>query len=308
MPARTVTVNLRGGLGNQLFQYAAGMALARTLGHELLLDSALLPKSSRVLSGVSHWPEQISLFAHDGDFVDKGTAPISRFFDSRFLQYERMISQSLSKLGLNSHSVYANESGAYSERFHSLSGRKLRINSYCNDRKFFLGFEELLRHQITSPVRESPTLGGLIKQSSSAKPIAIHVRLGDYKNLPHIYGEFDAKYFYRGVELARNLLGDCPLWLFSDEPELAAAFLPELMPDFETPPELSLLSGYETLILMATCSGLVGSSSSFSWWAAFLGHKPGFRAIFPRPTFAVGGPAEPKSALLEDWIQIGRQV
>jgi len=306
----TVRVHLRGGLGNQLFQYGAGFALARESKRNLVIDSRLLPVKAESIRGISHWPEQISLFDKDSQFIRGNSGQVEFRVLSRLLQYQRLMHEWGARLGTRFYpqNVFANESGNFSERFLNLQGDQIHINSYCNDRKFFLGRDEEIRERVLSPKVITAQASKAIEISREVRPIGLHVRLGDYKNLPHVYGQFDEGYYLRAISLLQELAGSKRIWLFSDEPKLARNLMPGLPDSVEVPNFLENLSGYETLLVLASTSSLVASSSSFSWWAAFLGEKPGFRAIFPRPTFAVGGPAEPKSALLEDWIQLGRRT
>jgi hypothetical protein len=137
-------------------------------------------------------------------------------------------------------------------------------------------------------------------------PIGVHVRLGDYKNFPNIYGRFDPNYFERALETMFSLVGERPVWLFSDEPSTLFDIVPKLAVRNQAPAALNQLSGLETLNVMARMQGLVCSNSTFSWWGAFLADRPGFRAIFPSPLFAKSGPADPKNFILPGWLQLGR--
>ena len=59
-----VSVFLRGGLGNQLFQYSAGLKISRMTGKKLILRTDLLPIQEDKIGGISRWPNQISEFSH----------------------------------------------------------------------------------------------------------------------------------------------------------------------------------------------------------------------------------------------------
>ncbi len=305
MGQRTVKVHLRGGLGNQLFQYAAGVSLARRNNAELVISSMLLPKA-RKGGKVSSWPEQISNFRHVGKIVDGEAPKIRVWVVSRLLQLERLLGDNLA-FYTSLTGVYANESCPRLDSFRSLRGRRVRLNSYCNGPEYFDDAAEIIRAQVLDTVKRSRELESLLERAELERPIGLHVRLGDYSNLEEIYGKFDPDYFAKAADLARQVSGAGPIWLFSDDPDVAFASLSKIIPRLEVAPEAAALSSLETIIAMSKMKALICSSSSFSWWGAFLGGDK-LMAIFPRPLFGRGGPHEPKDALLKSWVQIGRSL
>ena len=303
----SVTVQLRGGLGNQLFQYAAGYALSQRTSSSLLLDTGLLPMATVTRGGVSLWPEQISTFAHEGQI----TSPIAH--SSRSTRIRQSIAGLERQLGdrnlygFRGNSVFAYESGESLERFKRLTPGA-RINAYCNSPKFFEGFEQNLITQIRALVSPTDWYLNSLAQISDEKPLFLHVRWGDYLNLKHVYGEISPEYYARSVELMRELSHeDRPIWLSSDDPEGASDFLKSHLPIAHVLESPSSSPPLETVLLMGAGSGLVAANSSFSWWAAFVGgNNHDFDVVFPRPLFGNAGPAEPKDWLLDGWLQRGR--
>lgn len=303
----TITVQLRGGLGNQLFQYAAGFALSQKTNSNLILDTGLLPMATVNQGGVSIWPEQISTFNHSGTIATplSNTARKTRIRQS-VAGIERQLGDR--KLyGFRGRSVFAYESGESLAKFERLSARS-RINSYCNSPAYFSGYEKQIFLQITSLI--SPTEWYLSTREVIEKeqPLFLHVRWGDYLNLKHVYGEISPKYYAHSVNLLSQLSGvERPIWLSSDDPQGASKFLGshiDIDRILDSPAESRPL---ETVLLMGTGSGLVAANSSFSWWSAFVGgHQKQFDVVFPRPLFGNNGPAEPKDWLLDDWLQRGR--
>lgn len=301
----SVTVNLRGGLGNQLFQYAAGLSKAARLNAPLYIDARQLPNEHEVVSGVSHWPEQISEFDHGAKLIianaKSGASP------SRWKQLERLLGdrfpRPLAALGL-----YANETAPDLESFLALrtTGR-FRINSYCDSPLYFKGLEPEIRQRLSNLIKPSGFYSADALLIESCQPIAMHVRLGDYKNLTSIYGSLDPNYFASAAKIASLLDKPREIWIFSDEPRLALELLSPVIPQIKVAPLSSKTSGLETLLLMSKCHGLIASNSTYSWWAAFMMGE-GKPIVFPRPFFLEGSVPEPKHLLLNSWIQIGRDT
>lgn len=299
-----VKVMLRGGLGNQLFQYAAGVALSRRLGVDLELSSKLLPRTEDHSGLVSAWPEQISSFDHLGKFSDEKAYSATRhYLVTRFHQVLRWLGDKFPGIVI-SLGFFSNESNANLERFRSISSPSV-IDSYCANPEFFRD----VASEVVASIQQvsNPSEWFLLNAEAARKqrPIGVHIRLGDFQRLSHLYGKPRVEYIERGIDLLRTRFPASEIWLFSDDPSGAvslfehdAAFDRVLAAPAESPP-------IESLLLLSQCAAIVATNSTFSWWAALIGHSNGLTAVFPRPLFPGSGIAEPKTYLLDNWIQIG---
>lgn len=301
----TVIVQLRGGLGNQLFQYAAGFALSSRRGTELLLDTALLPTSTVDRGGVRRWPEQISSFAHAGTLIDStGGSPIRKRIAQSLRGRERALGDSQMRRLLGGH-IYARETREDVDAFDRLPERA-RINAYCNSWRYFADETSAVSQQVAAVVAPGSWFAAVAAEIDAAQPIALHVRWSDYLNLAQVYGTIGAEYYRRAIARVTSTLGERPVWLFSDDPQGALRMLRSTT-DVDYVVEAPLDSSpLENLLLLSRAAGIVGANSSFSWWAAFLSHSPAGAIVFPRPLFAATGPLEPKDWLLAEWMQLGR--
>ena len=102
----------------------------------------------------------------------------------------------------------------------------------------------------------------------------IHVRLGDFKILPHHQINLP-KYIIMACSKIPN---DSNVIVFSDEPDLVKDL-------FNFPHVLCTESDeVETLYLMSKCTkGAIVANSTFSFWGAYLAHKnsDNFTCVFP---------------------------
>jgi hypothetical protein len=119
------------------------------------------------------------------------------------------------------------------------------------------------------------------------KPLAaVHVRLGDF-----LTGYGDRHYVARRFFYERAMAPVARthrILVFSDEPRRVQAYLGAMWPDVVV---VEGLPAADDLFLMAQCERLACSPSTFSWWAGWLGHRPGREVIVPREgPFRPGAP------------------
>jgi hypothetical protein len=180
------------------------------------------------------------------------------------------------------------------------------INSYVANSRHFEGYEDEIRAQISSLIEPSTDYLQAEEKLSSGMYTGVHIRLGDYRNLEHIYGTYSSRYLRSCVSLLEENSRLGKLVVFSDERGRAMEILGDAGMDPEIFETLPTLTALEELLLLSKCTNIVGSNSTFSWWAAFLNTKEHSRIFFPRPFYVSTGIPEPKSLLLPDWLQVGR--
>jgi hypothetical protein len=275
-----VKVFLRGGLGNQLFQYAAGLFLAKKQNEEVVLRSDLLPKYSDTIASTSRWPIQITDFEFEGLIISKSNQPpnATNTF-SKIMQAQRFLGDTFGSLMIRAGVL----SGDLDKNIDFLKLPKIRaVNYYCVSSKPALELNETLRRQLFRVVNPSKKFLELLTECHRNRPIVVHVRLGDYRNATHLYGEPNFDRLEQVISRA-ILSKESPVWLFTDSPEeFNSKLLMKLKVDKVVAPA-EIPSSIENLILLSAGSKLICSNSTFSWWAAFL-KGPGGDVHYPRFT------------------------
>ncbi|UXY15610.1 alpha-1,2-fucosyltransferase [Chitiniphilus purpureus] len=110
--------------------------------------------------------------------------------------------------------------------------------------------------------------------------VAVHVRLGDYKNwsvLGHQGASLEPEWYQQAIAFVRSKLVDPIFILFSDQPEAVKEWrLVEPLLTYPTG------SAEEELIAISLCRHAIISPSTFSWWGARLGEHPDQLVIAPQ--------------------------
>jgi hypothetical protein len=273
-----VKVFLRGGLGNQLFQYAAGLFLAKKQHEEVVFRSDLLPQHPDSIAKISRWPIQITDFRPKGKVLSKTNQPQgSTNTFSKVMQAQRLLGDTVGRPMIRLGYL----SGERKENLDFTNLPRIRVvNSYCASSTPAMELGDSLRGQILDIRNPSKQFLDLISEFERTAPIVLHLRLGDYMNLEHIYGRPN---FERLEQVILSVLASrrSPVWLFTDSPnELDMDLLSKLRIDRIIGPQ-EIRSSLENLVLLSAGSALICSNSTLSWWAAFLKGPQG-QVFYPR--------------------------
>ena len=291
---KPITVRLVGGLGNQLFGYYAGAALAAHHGVPLRLDT------SWTRHGITDHGIEILRLDLPGEWLDansiraKLAAPGS--LPGRVIA-KALRDSTVIRRQLNIHEPYG--IGHDPTLMAQPPGTRLR--------GYFQSWQ-IVELAVSSGVprrprlrRQSSWLERLIHRAEAERPLAVHVRRGDYSRVPE-FGLLGPDYYEPAIQAIRGQGVDGPIWLFSDDREAARVALG----DFST--EVEWISSPEgptpEMLAMSFAAANVIANSTFSWWGAWMG-TPGRPVVAPDPWFISGPAIEgliPPGWLTQAWL------
>jgi len=290
---KPLVINLSGGLGNQLFQYWAGRQIAESTGCHVIYDPTKLKSHST--------PRELAL----NEFAVGNSLPLIKRNTSRT---KTLISKVNTSILLRSPKYrnfvsflfrhhYSTEIGfdfpaAYYGRFKQISGH---FQSYS----YTTGLESKILEEMKL-IRPTRPFLDLAEEIQKEKPIAIHVRGGDYKNLKDSLGMLSITFFEEAVETITHEYGKQKIWLFSDDLERVRYFSANLSLSIDRIICDNKLTSAETLKLMSMGKFLVISNSTYSWWAGRISSAE--KVIAPNKWFK--GINDPKSIYPPNWQTI----
>lgn len=290
---RHVTVNLMGGLGNQLLQYATAQNLSQKIGSPLFLNTFLLSRSPMNSSAESRKLE-ITQFAYSGEIQNIGKY---RTFASMFLGlcgwflYRFPFS---GNLWIRTPNFFAD--------FDKLHHKKLHLTGFFTSHLYFREILPQLRNQIGEIDSSSTWFSRQLLEFESQEFYAIHVRRGDYENLTDHFGLLTSTYYLSAIKKLIESYGSKRIIVFSDDLSKAKILFQEFPYDIEYVEPSADSSALESLILMSKSSGLVIANSTFSWWAGILS-KSSAPVLYPKP-FLRDEKFETRDFFPENWISI----
>ena len=245
-----VIVELSGGLGNQLYQYAFGRFVAHKLNSELKLD---LSKAKMSLNPKHHG------FYRLGDFNIQANIATPEEIDkvkaSGIFAPPLPPEDTKRDIFISGHSFHSEEA--------------------------FIGVADTIRREFTlkNPLH-SISAAWAKKILAHDNSVALHIRRGDYLKSVHIVGVIPLDYYRTCVKELKKAYPDIVAFIFSDDINWVRENL-----KLEVPTEYvkDCESDNEEFFLMSLCKHTVIANSTFSWWAAWLNPNPDKKIFAPSP-------------------------
>lgn len=310
-----VVISLTGGLGNQLFQYTAGLNLSHLLKKELLIEKDIGKPRTNAFGA----PSLFSLVNEDS---------IAIFGFKRFKSIFRRLTNFKLRVSLNEKKSLLNLLNRYAARLASflLSPHFFSVmrnvefitpnnlgyqEIFSRKRNLFVrGYFQTYRYMETAgiyeklmkmkPQNSSADFVKLSSEISSKQVLIVHLRLSDYLSLEE-FGIPSVTYYSKAINEVQELSKIDEIWLFSDQPHMARE-------NFETAgiSNIKIIENFgnddsQIWELMRFGSAYVIGNSTFAWWAAKLSYNPNAIVICPFPWFK--NVREPSHLIPPNWLR-----
>jgi hypothetical protein len=274
---QSVITRLNGGLGNQLFQYAAGRALADRLGAPLKFD---LSEFETYL---------LRRFELEKFNINAGVATSEELagFIINPSRFQRRCTRLAISLGLGFNKIAFKECKfGYDDAFEKIR-HPMYLNGYWQSEKYFKAAENKLRSELCLANKLDGASQKILDEILPCSAVSLHIRRGDYITNPSaasVHGVCSLDYYYSAIRHITTLVQNPCFFIFSDDPQWAkdnlkisysVQFVEANGPD----------RGVEDMWLMKSCKHHIIANSSFSWWAAWLNDRQDKIVIAPRIWF-----------------------
>lgn len=288
-----IVMNLKGGLGNQLFQYALGRHLASIHNTTLALDVSSFEsdplRNYRLDSfniSASVLPTKKNSFAKRvvNKFLSEKN-PIHRFFH-----------QELPLVRENGFEFQANILQSPDNIF---------LDGYWQTEQYFKPIANVIRQDLTLAQPLPAELKASEEQIRSSNSIAVHVRRGDYASNPvttAYHGLYPMDWYVKAAQEMEKELRDVHYFVFSDDYEWVKENLKLDAPCTFIKPSPDGKEAQD-LYLMSCCKHNITANSSYSWWAAWLNANPNKKVIAPAVWF-MGANSNTKDLIPANWLRM----
>ena len=296
-----VIVKVFQGIGNQLFHYAYGRALALRKGYTFKMD----------ISYYINYAEQTQY-----GFTYKREYGLNNFNIVENIASEEEVKHNLNVDGSNRISYYINSKlNQRAPYYHKKLVKEIDtvfdpnllkvkdgsyIEGYYTSEKYFKDYRNNILNEFTLKAPVSEKNAQVIASMQNTESVCISIRRTNFLTNP-LHNVCNEKYYTEGLKAMNDLVSNMRVFIFSDDNEWVTKnfhipyqheFVTHNYPDF-----------YEDLRLMTHCKHHIIPNSTFSWWGAWLSQYPDKKVIAPR-IWLNSDTIDYSTVIPEDWIKI----
>lgn len=247
-----VVASIIGGLGNQMFMYAAARRLALKHSTELFLDT----------TGFKHYFRNYGLGC--------------------FRIQARPICEAQRRGRLT---IWREPHFEYSADFERLPD-DVWLLGYFQSERYFTAVDRFVRMELALAIAETEICRCYRRQIEMTESVSVHVRRGDYvqrRSAATVHSVLGLDYYQECESRISAVVANPHFFVFSDDTEWARCNL-----RFSAATTIVETGrDYEDLVLMSECRHHIIANSTFSWWGAWLDSRPGKTVLAPRTWFEV---------------------
>lgn len=292
-----IIVKLKGGLGNQMFQYALGRRLALLHNTELRLDVSEMGKDNSIDTLREY---ELNVFGINLQATENELAPYKEIQQNRV---KRKLQKLLPDSLLGYHIINEPSHAFHPEVLKSPDNSYL--TGFWQTEQYFSEIASTIRTDFTFKHQLDKNNQEIADRITSCNSVGLHIRRGDYISNPvtqNYHGNCGVEYYKEAIKMLNATQKELKLFIFSDEPEWVKQNM-----KFYLPAEYIMgntgKNGYIDMQLMSLCKHNVIANSSFSWWAAWLNTNINKTVIVPAKWFNDSS-IETKDIIPEGWIKI----
>lgn len=272
-------VKLKGGLGNQMFQYAFAKLLEKRSGCEVKIDlSPYLELNGDLIRKPRILKFNISLSIASKEDINS-ICKLSHTGNSQTNKY---------RIGIALEYLF-NRRYFFERNHHGCTVQEMLkydfFDGYWQNWNYIDEIIDELREEFTPVNMISEHSQKELKLIESCDSICVGVRRGDYlTSEPKHYGTMNMDYYERAMYIIEQKIKEPTYFIFSNDvnwvkknmifPKKNIVYITDTVDDFED------------LILMSKCKHSIIPNSTFHWWGARLNEHRGKTVIAPSKWFA----------------------
>ncbi len=276
-----IIVQLAGGLGNQMFQYAFGRSLSHKFNIRFKADieswfnSDKLWRPSERKYSLDIFKLSVEKASKNEILIFKSLKNISKYLEIQKLQLNKFLPF-----------TYLEEGQLKTSEI-KVASRNIYVTGYWQSEKYFSSIQQILLNDFQFRYEQTSINKALSREIISNNSISLHIRRGDYisdSQTNNIMAPCTLEYYYTCIKELEKKFSDLHFYIFSDDIKWAEENLeidhPVKYVDFN-------IGNYafEDMRLMSQCKHNIIANSSFSWWGAWLNKNPEKIVIAPQKWF-----------------------
>ncbi|AHK20212.1 hypothetical protein BF17_13430 [Yersinia similis] len=289
MTNKKIVCRLMGGLGNQLFEYAAAYSKAKSMGAELIIDKRFYEKFNYTL--------------HGGYRLDRLKIPnreLTKEEEKIFPEWKIRLMNRFPFLSSRSNKWHHECNG-----HNRVCGKNVLMLGHWAKEEYFSECHSELKEIFVPKEIETDALifCDKIKNTNS---VSIHIRRGDYidnKEALKVHGVCSVHYYQEAIGIILDKVENPEFFIFSNDIDWCKKNIINLFPSNIN---VSISIGFNQEIdlwLMSNAKNHVIANSTFSWWGAWLAKNKDQIVISPWPWYESESKDYP---VVANWITINK--
>ena len=297
-----IIIKLKGGIGNQMFQYAFGRRIALENDIKLKFDITNF-KDDRVYRNKYN----LGCFNVVGNIAIEKDLRKARIFTSKsyFGKFIRLLYRI--KPYYNRYIINEKKFFLYDQKV-MIKKKNGYYNGYWQNEKYFKNIEDIIRQEFSFKNVLNHDNLIISEKIINSNSIAVHIRnygktydekasKRDLKN----FGIMKMSYYQNALQYLENKINNFKIFIFSDDINWVKNKF-----DFKFDNIFYVDNegkDYEQLQLMSFCKHQIISNSTFSWWAAWLNNNPDKVVIAPKNWFP-NADTDTSELIPKEWLKI----
>ncbi|ALH22915.1 Alpha-1,2-fucosyltransferase [Chrysochromulina ericina virus CeV-01B] len=274
-----IYIQLKGGLGNQLFQIFSGISYALENNIEFKI---IKPKSDYV-----------------SPLDNKSLRPT--YWHNFLCNLSNYTCKNINILTYNEPSFTYNKIPNINKNF--------KINGYFQSPKYFENYYKSIIELIGLD-KQKTEIREKYKEYLNNKIISLHFRIGDYAKKPEYHLILDIQYYIDALKIILEKDNNCDTVLYFNEKQdnnIVENMINNIKKSY---PQLNFIQSsnsmqdWEQLLLMSLCKHNITANSSFSWWGAYFNSNKEKIVCYPSVWFGPKCNNSTKDLFPKNWIKV----
>ena len=272
-------VKLKGGLGNQMFQYAFALLLKKLTNDDVKLDFTSYSNNNndpirkpRILNF------NIKLPIADQKDISK-ICKIPHCGDIRTLRYKICI---ILEVLLNK-KYFFEKNRAYIAPYKILY--KSYFDGYWQSWRYVEEVWNELKNDFTVKKVLDKSTYNFIQKVQAENSVFVGIRKGDYSsNISH-YGCFTTNYYHKAMNYIQEKIPNAIFYIFSNDIQWVKNNMDFSNYKIEYRNNEQIVDDFEELLIMMNCKHSIIVNSTYHWWGAKMNDNPQKIVIAPQKWF-----------------------
>ena len=272
-----IVVNLIGGVGNQMFQYALGYVISKKTGFELLLD----------------------LSAYN-DYKTRNFELNNFSFDYKIANIEDF--SELNKKHFLKKTLYKDKKKTFDSSVLKIKNSAY-LKGFWQSEKYFADYRSDILKVFEFKNKNFIKNVELLSDVQNSNSVSVNLRLGDYVTNEvnrRVHFVCKKEYYANALKYIAQKVDNPKFFVFSDDLEGAKEYLPDgydyIFAD--------TANWQEDMYFMSQAKHNIVANSSFSWWAAWLNQNPDKVVVAPSKWFTDEAKINDKDFVPKSWVKV----